>query len=105
MDGIGLQNLNGRPNLYPPGSPLGPPVPRKQRPIHRTKYIRPNNAQNSSIEKDSPGIIWIWTIPKIIGISAGVLCVVVLLAALVQHKIRSAEKKIASQLQKRQESR
>ena len=41
---------------------------------------------------------WQWTVPKIIGIAAGGLCVTAILAAFIQYQLRRREKEIANKL-------
>jgi len=87
---------------YPAGTPLGPPLAPDvldTMPGGKTNYVQPGyGTQLYPDEEEVEEEEFTWTMPKVLGIVAGGLCVVALIAVAIQHQLRRTELKIAKEI-------
>lgn len=97
---------HGNSAAYPVGTPLGPPLPPDlpaNLPGGKSNYIQPGYANQIvpdwvDEEEEDSNTDFQWTLPKIVGIAAGALCIIAIVAVGIQQHLRRAELKIAKEI-------
>ena len=87
----GVLDKNGKLNLYPVGSPLGPPAPTRKPATVAAVAVETTGPSFTTqdvfdllnINGESEGEKW-WTIPKLVALGAAVACLIALITLLIQ---------------------